>query len=117
MSGELSFIELGVTDAARGRAFYGALFGWVFDPGPTEGGGFTIAGINTPAGMHGGDPAAAPILFFRVDDITAAAARVVELGGSVEESDVNDDEASASKFGRFRLCSDDQGSPFGLHQQ
>jgi len=28
MTGELGFFELGVEDPERGRAFYGALFGW-----------------------------------------------------------------------------------------
>lgn len=116
MSGELSFIEFGVADAGRGRDFYTALFGWAFEPGPSGGDGFTVAGINTPAGLHGEDPAAAPILFFHVDDVVAAAARVIELGGSVDESDVTGDDASAAKFGLFRLCRDNQGSPFGLHQ-
>lgn len=36
MSGEVSFIELGVADAKRGRAFYEALFGWKFAPGPAR---------------------------------------------------------------------------------
>jgi hypothetical protein len=46
----------------------------------------------------------------------AALERVRELGGAVEETDVGDDEASVARFGRFKLCRDDQGSPFGLHQ-
>jgi hypothetical protein len=27
-----------------------------------------------------------------------------------------DDPDTVAQFGRFRLCRDDQGSPFGLHQ-
>ena len=45
-----------------------------------------------------------------------ALARVRELGGEVEEIGVEGDEASIATFGRFKLCRDDQGSPFGLHQ-
>ena len=30
--------------------------------------------------------------------------------------DVEGDEESVARFGRFRLCRDDQDSPFGLHQ-
>ena len=67
--------------------------------------------------MHGGDPGAAPYLFFAVDDVEAALARVRELGGSVEEMDVEGDEESLARFGRFKLCRDDQGSPFGVHQR
>jgi uncharacterized protein len=46
----------------------------------------------------------------------AALERVRELGGVIDELDVEGDEGSVARFGRFRLCRDDQGSPFGLHQ-
>ena len=115
MAGELAFFEIGVEDPDRGRAFYEGLFGWRFEPGPS-GSGFTIAAPNMPGGMHGGDKGAVPYVFFRVDDIEAAVARLRELGGTVEEMEVEGDEASQAKFGRFKLCRDDQGSSFGLHQ-
>ncbi|WP_374935653.1 VOC family protein [Streptomyces sp. SM11] len=41
MAGEISFFELGVEDPDRARVFYGELFGWTFEPGPS-GGGFAI---------------------------------------------------------------------------
>jgi predicted enzyme related to lactoylglutathione lyase len=116
MTGELAFFELGVEDADRGRAFYGGLFGWTFETGPS-GNGFVITTPNVPGGMHGGDAGAAPYVFFEVDDMQAAIGRVRELGGEVEESDVEGDEESIARFGRFKLCRDDQGSPFGLHQR
>ncbi|MGI3201585.1 hypothetical protein ACRJ4W_30585 [Streptomyces sp. GLT-R25] len=40
MSGEPTFFEIGVADPERGRAFYGSLLGWTFEPGTSEGGGF-----------------------------------------------------------------------------
>ena len=97
MTGELAFFELGVGDTERGRAFYEELFGWRFDTGPS-GGGFVISTPNVSGGMHGGDAGAAPLLFIEVEDM-----------------DVEGDEASIERFGRFKLCRDDQGSPFGLH--
>jgi uncharacterized protein len=115
MAGELSFVELGVEDVERGRVFFEGLFGWRFEGGPS-GHGFTITTPNVPAGMHGGDPGAAPLVFFAVDDMDGGLARVRELGGAVEEMDIEGDEESVAQFGRFRLCRDDQGSPFGLHQ-
>jgi uncharacterized protein len=115
MAGETSFIELGVEDTERGRAFYEALFGWRFEPGP-GGGGWGIEMANVRGGMHGGDRGASPYVFFAVDDIEAAIGRVRELGGTVEEVDVEGGEESQRRFGRFKLCRDDQGSPFGLHQ-
>jgi uncharacterized protein len=115
VAGELSFFELGVGDPERGRVFYGGLFGWRFDSGPGEG-GFTIGTPNVAGGMHGGDAGAAPYLFFAVDDIDAAVERVHELGGEVDDDLGGDDADSVARFGRFKLCRDDQGSPFGLHQ-
>ena len=115
MAGEPAFIELGVQDAARGRVFYEAMFGWSFEPGPS-GGGFVITTPTIPGGLHGGDPGASPYVFFRVDDMEAALARVRDLGGEVDDTDVEGDAESTARFGRFKLCRDDQGSPFGLHQ-
>jgi predicted enzyme related to lactoylglutathione lyase len=87
MSGEPVFFEIGVEDPQRGMAFYGALFGWEFAPGPSQG-GFTIGTPGIPGGVHGGDPGAVPYIFFRVDDMDAALDRVRELGGSVDNADL-----------------------------
>jgi len=42
---------------------------------------------------------------------------VRELGGSVEGMDVEGDADQQATTGRFKICRDDQGSPFGLHQR
>jgi predicted enzyme related to lactoylglutathione lyase len=115
MAGELAFFELGVDDVERGRAFYQGLFGWRFDLGPSDQ-GFTIATPGIPGGIHGGDRGATPYVFFRVEDMEAAVERVRELGGVSEETDVEGGGETVARFGRFKLCRDDQGSPFGLHQ-
>ncbi|WP_139416988.1 VOC family protein [Agromyces laixinhei] len=115
MSGEVSFIEFGASDATTARSFYGKLFDWTFESGP-GGNGYSIDGVGVPAGVHGGDPGAAPYVFFRVDDLDAAVARVERLGGTVSAVEGADDEASIAIYGEFRLCRDDQGSPFGLHR-
>jgi predicted enzyme related to lactoylglutathione lyase len=114
MTGELAFVEIGVADVNKGRAFYQALFGWSFEPGPT--GGFEITTPNVPGGMHGDEPGSSPYVFFRVDDLDAALSLVRELGGEVEDTDVEGDQDSIARFGRFKLCKDNQGSSFGLHQ-
>jgi len=116
MAGELAFFEIGVGDAERGRAFYEGLFGWKLEPGPGEG-GYTISTPGVPGGMHGGDAGATPYAFFAVDDMEAALERVRELGGTADDIDVEGDEESVARFGRFKLCRDDQGSPFGLHER
>jgi predicted enzyme related to lactoylglutathione lyase len=114
MAGELAFFEIGVADADKGRRFYQALFRWSFAPGPTD--GFEITTPTIPGGMHGDDAGASPYLFFQVADMDAALSLVRELGGEVEDTDVEGDEDAIARFGRFRLCRDDQGSRFGLHQ-
>lgn len=114
MTGQVSFIEFGGRDAMTARTFYGKLFGWSFEAGP-GGEGHAIDGVGVPAGVHGGDEGASPYVFFRVDDLEAAVASVERLGGTVEVMPGGDDEATVATFGEFRLCRDDQGSPFGLH--
>ncbi|WP_455353189.1 VOC family protein [Streptomyces sp. SYSU K217416] len=116
MAGEISFFELGVADADRARTFYGGLFDWTFEPGTPDGGGFAIRTPQVPGGLHGGDAGASPYVFFKVDDIEAALTRVLELGGTVEAFDAGADAESIAQFGHFKLCRDNQGSPFGLHQ-
>jgi predicted enzyme related to lactoylglutathione lyase len=115
MAGEPAFFELGVQDDEKGRAFYSALFGWDFTPGPNEGYEIRTAGI--PGGIHGGDAGASPYLFFAVDDMDAAVERVRELGGEVIDTDIEGDPNQQAKTGRFKLCRDDQGSAFGLPQR
>lgn len=115
MTGELAYFELGVGDAQAGRAFYAALFGWTFEAGPSDG-GYQITTPNVRGGMHSGDAEAGPYVFFAVDDMDAALEHVRDLGGSVEDVDVEDDAESVRRFGRFKLCRDNQGSPFGLHE-
>ena len=115
MSGEPAFFELGVEDPERARAFYEAMFAWRFEPAPS-GQGYTIATPTLRGGIHGGDRGASPYLFFHVDDMEGALTRVRELGGTVEDMDVEGDADSVARFGRFKLCRDDQGSAFGLHE-
>ena len=114
MNGEVSFFELGVGDIARARSFYGGLFDWEF---VEEAGGATIETPNVPGGIHPGDEGASPYLFFRVDDLDVALARVRELGGDTAGWDSSDDDPDqVARFGRFVMCKDDQGSRFGLHE-
>ena len=114
MTGELAFFELGVEDPERGRRFYEAMFGWSFEP---AGQGFAISTPSIRGGIHGGDKGAAPYAFFAVDDMEAALEQVRELGGTVEDMDIEGDADSIARVGRFKRCRDDQGSAFGLHQR
>jgi uncharacterized protein len=115
MTGEPTFFEIGVADAARARAFYGGLFGWRLEPGPSAG-GYRISTPTIPGGMHGGDERARPLVFFGVADLEEAMARVRDLGGQAEALESRADKPREGSSGRFALCRDDQGSSFGLHQ-
>jgi predicted enzyme related to lactoylglutathione lyase len=115
MSGAVSFFELGVEDAQKGRAFYEGLFGWQFETGPS-GNGWVISTPGVPGGMHPGDAGAVPYVFFAVEDMDAAVARVKALGGEIVDFEDGGGESSEARFGRFKFCKDDQGSAFGLHQ-
>ena len=77
MTGEPTFFETGVADTARARDFYGGLFGWRIEPGPSAG-GYRISTLTIPDGMHGDDEGASPLVFFGVADQPPAA----EEGGA-----------------------------------
>jgi uncharacterized protein len=123
--GDVSYITLTLPDLARGRAFYGAVFGWRFRPGSTEHGaqvddvvpmmglsesgseGGSESGSESGATFESGMPGA--VLGFRVDDIAAAIAAVRAHGGTV--SDPQREPYAITAQGH-----DDQGIPFYLHQ-
>ena len=76
-----------------------------------------IATPDVAGGMHPNDAGGGPYLFFAVEDMDAAIARVVELGRRDRPGmGVDGDRGLGRAFGRFKFCKDDQGSPFGLHQ-
>ena len=104
--GDIGYMTLQVPDGERARRFYGQLFGWDIVQGH-EPGSFHVASITPPSGIHGGQPAAEVRLYFRVDDIEAAAARVRDLGGEVLSVDEYESGGNAE-------CRDDQGLRFDL---
>ena len=108
MPGEPSYLELGVPDADRALAFYGAVLGWSVDPaaGMTQ--------VDTPTlsiGIHGGDPETHFEVMFAVPDLDAALSALRSAGGELIGA-VND----SSGFGRWVECRDDQGVRFGLRE-
>jgi uncharacterized protein len=112
MPGQIVHIEIPADDTAKGREFWGSLFGWQFEayPGPSEdhmtrisdqqGGAIT----NMEPGKQG------TRAYFAVDDIKVGAARVNELGGKA------DDPQPVPSMGWFATCRDPQGNEFGLWQ-
>jgi uncharacterized protein len=108
VTGEPSHFELGVPDAKRAKAFYGALFGWPFET--THGDNAWIGTPGVRGGLHDGDEARIIVVYFGVPDIDRAVERVRELGGW------SPDPGPEDSGGRFVTCRDDQGVEFGLHE-
>jgi len=79
----IDYIEFGVADTARSKAFYGQAFGWTFtDYGPdyaafSDGrmmGGFDAGAPVIPGG---------PLVVLYGDDLAATAARIEAAGGKI----------------------------------
>jgi predicted enzyme related to lactoylglutathione lyase len=112
MNGDVSFLELGSTeaDSSKSLAFFAAIFGWHAHPMPQGGGWFQ--GPRIRVGLHGNDPDRPTIyVFFGVPNLEAAMENVRHAGGHVDT--LTTDEPN---FGRFANCRDPLGIPFGLHQ-
>lgn len=108
MPGEPSYIELGVPNPFKARAFYGKLLGWPYEEGSGPG---QVDHPTLSIGVHGGDENRHFEVFFAVPDLDAAIAMVTELGGSLA-SEVNDNPG----FGRWIECRDNQNVAFGLRE-
>jgi uncharacterized protein len=110
-----SWIDLGSPDLPGARAFYGSLFGWDYEDGPPEAGGYTIAmkqgrsvaGLGPQ--MNPGPPAW--MTYIDVADADATAGAVAANGGQVFMApfDVMD-------VGRMGVFADPAGAVFGIWQ-
>lgn len=106
---QLGYFTLDTPDIDRARAFYAALFGWRFDEAASSPTYAHIADGAPPFGLTKGERKAFAHLYFRVDDIEAACALVVELGGQAAVP-------SESPSGLSAIVCDDQGVSFSLWQ-
>ena len=112
MPGQIVHIEIPADDTAKGREFWGSLFGWEFESYPAgseyhmtrtgDAGGAAITGM--APGTRG------TRAYFDVGDIKAGAARVNELGGAADEP------MPVPGMGWFVTCTDPHGNDFGLWQ-
>ena len=112
MPGEIVHFEIPADDTAKGREFWGSLFGWEFEsfPGPSE---YHMArtGEQSGAAITNMEPGKRGTrAYFDVDDINAGAARVKELGGEADEP------MPVPGMGWFVTCNDPHGNEFGLWQ-
>ncbi len=102
--GGLFYFTLPVADLGRAQAFFGAVLGWRFDdPGNGHVGNISAP----PGGLEPTSEPTPPRLWFVVDDIDAAVARVRESGGTATDPVRHDS-------GWDSTCTDDQGTPFHL---
>lgn len=109
MNGQVVYFELPSSDIQATRQFWGSLFGWTFHQGNQPG----YSMIQGPVPMGGtphDEPSRHPRLFFAVDDIEAAVARVRELGGTAEDP-------ISIPSGAYAHCTDAQGVEFSLSEE
>ena len=116
-AGTPCWIDIGVADMPRAKAFYSGLFGWEITDGPPEAGGYSmceidgqqVAGIGPKMG-----PADMPTFwttYIATENATETAAKIKAAGGQVmmEPFDVMD-------VGRMFIATDPGGAIFGVWQ-
>ena len=101
--GDLYYFTLPVADLPRAQAFFGAVLGWQFTS--SENG--HVENISAPPGGLNQTADVGARLWFAVDDIHAAVAKVRELGGTSDDPVLYDSGWSAD-------CTDDHGTVFSL---
>lgn len=107
---QLGYFTLDTADIGKAKAFYGALFGWTFDEKASNPAYAHVKDSDPPFGFVKAErPASESNLYFKVDDIAAACARVVELKGKAAIP-------SESATGLSCVVCDDQGVSLSLWQ-
>ena len=110
MAGRLVHFELPVKDSAQAKEFYGSLFGWQFQSYGDADYHMTQLDEQSGGAISGGEDPGAPRIYFDVDDIDAATAKVRELGGEAEEKQ------PVPGMGWFAACKDTGGTRFSVWQ-
>lgn len=117
-AGTPTWIDLMSPDAEAARTFYHAVFGWDYDIGGPEYGGYTTArlGGHATAGLVGNQPDALPMpaawgLYFASDDNDADVARAEGLGAKVMFPN-----AGVGEFGSMAVLEDPTGAAFSFWQ-
>jgi predicted enzyme related to lactoylglutathione lyase len=113
MAGQMVHVEIPAGDTATAREFWGSLFGWqfqAFEGSPTEYHMTRFSDTQGGAIMEADGEKRGPRVYFDVDDINGASARIGELGGRSAEA------MPVPGMGWFAVCQDNQGNEFGLWQ-
>lgn len=101
------WFELPATDTERARGFYGKLFGWDYQP--FEGQDYHLS-YQAGGAIFAAPEATGPIVYFGVEDVDAAIARVEALGGE------GGSKQDIPGVGSYALVKDSEGNPIGLYQ-
>ena len=101
----LFYFTVPAPDLERSKAFFGRVLGWEVGGGALGG---HVSSVTPAGGLMPGAAPDTPMVFITVDDLDAAMAKVIELGGEV------DDEVSRGEAGAWVACRDDQGTRFTL---
>ncbi|MEH6664144.1 MAG: VOC family protein [Brevundimonas sp.] len=109
MSTALGYFTIDTPDIDRARAFFGEVFGWTFDEASSHETYAHVADAGVPFGFVKGEHRDFSHLYFQVDDIDSACARITARGGKSAVP-------AAGKSGRSVKVSDDQGVSFSLWQ-
>ena len=113
MPGTIVHFELPAADADRASGFWAELFGYEIGDSTMEGMDYRMfqAGDGQGGAIYPGENAGSgPIVYFDVDDIDAAIAKVRELGGTAG------DKQPVPTHGWFAAAKDTEGNSFSLWQ-
>jgi hypothetical protein len=113
MAGQMVHVEIPAGDTGKAREFWGGLFGWqfeAFEGSPSEYHMTRFSDTQGGAIMGADGDKRGPRVYFDVDDINAATAKVSGLGGRGGEA------LPVPSMGWFAVCADSEGNEFGLWQ-
>jgi len=82
----IDYVEIPVTDPARARTFFAALFGWEFQEWGAD--YFSFSDGRLDGGLRRADeaaPASGVLLVFYSNDLVRDTKRIIELGGKISQ--------------------------------
>ena len=104
--------ELMVTDMAKAKSFYAAVFDWTIDESPMPGYSMINTGATPPGGMMA-KPDATPMCalntYFGVEDVDATLAKAAAAGGSMMVPKME-----IPGIGHWAMFADPDGIPIGI---
>lgn len=117
-AGRITWFDIAVTDLAKAKAFYAALFDWKFTALPGTDKVAEIVSGDTPIGTlrvaHGKLSTENGVVYVQVDDAQAACAKATQLGGKVVEGFPFNLPDGGGGVG---LLVDPTGAPVGVYSQ